>query len=157
MHTGCGKCCGLHEAVGMVRESRFYNSAISKHVVRARIVVEMGSHPTKRLLFNHTTPFSTKGLEMSLCDFTGTIIVQCENPVIAQHQFMIDLTGTQRSDNPQKLKFSLLHVLCQKSRYEETCNSNVRLHVVSPLVCVLSALKLVRVNTVLSATMATQK
>ncbi len=43
------------------------------------------------------------------------------------------------------------------SSYEETCNSNVRLHVVSPLVCVLSALKLVRVNTVLSATMPTQK
>ncbi len=41
--------------------------------------------------------------------------------------------------------------------YEETCNSNVRLHVVSPLVSVLSALKLVRVNTVLSATMPTQK
>ena len=53
-------------------ESVFYNSAISKHVVRARIVVEMGSHPTKRFLFNHTTPFLTKGLEKSLCDFTGT-------------------------------------------------------------------------------------
>ncbi len=58
----------------------FYNSAISKHVVQARIVVEMGSRPTKRFLFNHTTPFSTKGLEKSLCDFTGTIFVQCENP-----------------------------------------------------------------------------
>ena len=46
----------------------------------ACIVVEMGSHPTKRFLFNHTTPFSTKGLEKSLCDFTGTIFVQCENP-----------------------------------------------------------------------------
>ncbi len=50
------------------RKLRFYNSAISKHVVRARIVVEMGSHPTKRFLFSHTTPFSTKGLEKSLCD-----------------------------------------------------------------------------------------
>ncbi len=59
----------------------FYKSAISKRVVRARIVVEMGSHPTKRFLFNHTTPFSTKGLKKSLCDFTGTIFVQCENPV----------------------------------------------------------------------------
>ncbi len=57
----------------------FYNS---KHVVRARIVVEMGSHPTKGFLFNHSTPFSTKGLEKSLCDFTGTIFVQCENPVL---------------------------------------------------------------------------
>ena len=28
-------------------------------------------------LFNHTTPFSTKGLEKS-CDFTGTICAQCE-------------------------------------------------------------------------------
>ncbi len=27
----------------------FYHSAISKHVVRARIMVEMGSHPTKRV------------------------------------------------------------------------------------------------------------
>ncbi len=44
-------------------------------------MVEMGSHPTKRFLFNHTTPFSTKGLEKSLCDFTETILVQCENPV----------------------------------------------------------------------------
>ncbi len=31
-------------------ESFFYNYAISKHVVRARIVIEMGSHPTKRFL-----------------------------------------------------------------------------------------------------------
>ncbi len=61
---------------------RFYNSAISKHVIRARIMVEMGSHPTKRFLFNHTTPFSAKGLEKSLCDFTGSIFVQCENSVI---------------------------------------------------------------------------
>ena len=48
-------------------------------------MVEMGSHPTKRFLFNHTTPFSTKGLEKSLCDFTGTIFVQCENPVRHLH------------------------------------------------------------------------
>ncbi len=67
----------------MVRDTRFYNSAISKHVIRAHIVVEMGSHPTRRFLFNHTTPFSTKGLEKSLCDFTGTIFVQCENPVMS--------------------------------------------------------------------------
>ncbi len=46
-------------------------------------MVEMGSHPTKRFLFNHTTPFLTKGLEKSLCDFTGTIFVQCENPVLS--------------------------------------------------------------------------
>ncbi len=33
-----------------------------------------------RFLFNHTcTRFSTKGLEISLCDFTGTILVQREN------------------------------------------------------------------------------
>ncbi len=31
-------------------EKSFYHSAISKHVVRPRIVVEMGSHPTKRFL-----------------------------------------------------------------------------------------------------------
>ncbi len=41
--------------------------------------------------------------------------------------------------------------------YEDTCNSNVRLHVVSPLVCVLSALKLVPVNIVMNATMPTQR
>ncbi len=63
------------------RSFLFYHSAISKHVVRAHIVVEMGSHPTKRFLFNHTTPFLTKGLEKSLCHFTGTVFVQCENPV----------------------------------------------------------------------------
>ncbi len=56
-----------------MEEKVVYHSAISKHVVRARIMVEMGSHTTKRFLFNHTTPFSTKGLEKSLCDFTGTI------------------------------------------------------------------------------------
>ncbi len=64
------------------KDSYFYNSAISKHVIQARFVVEMGSHPTKRFLFNHTTPFSTKGLEKSLCDFTGSAFVQCENPVV---------------------------------------------------------------------------
>ncbi len=38
----------------------------------------------KRFLFNHTNPFSTKGLEKSLCDFTGIIFVlQCENPVVS--------------------------------------------------------------------------
>ncbi len=47
--------------------------------------------------------------------------------------------------------------LCSSSDFEDTCNSYVRLHVVSPLVCVLSTPKLVRVNTVMSATMPTQK
>ncbi len=33
------------------------------------------------------TPFLTKGLTKSLCDFTGTIFVQCENPVVkTQHK-----------------------------------------------------------------------
>ena len=41
--------------------------------------------------------------------------------------------------------------------YEETCNSDVRLHAVSPLVCVLSARKLEGVNTVTSATMPMQR
>ncbi len=42
-----------------------------------------GFSPCKKgsFLFNHTTPFLTEGLEKSLCDFTGTIFVQCENPV----------------------------------------------------------------------------
>ncbi len=31
--------------------------------------------------FKHTTPFSTKNLEKSLCDLTETIFVQCENSV----------------------------------------------------------------------------
>ncbi len=73
-------CC--HVLQLLAGDLFFYNFAISKHVVRARIVVETGSHPTKRFLFNHTTPFLTKGLEKSLCDFTGTIFVQCENPVL---------------------------------------------------------------------------
>ena len=51
-------------------------------------MVEMGSHPTKRFLFNHTTPFLIKGLEKSLCDFTGTIFVQCENPVLQHARHM---------------------------------------------------------------------
>ncbi len=36
----------------------------------------------KGFLWNHTTLFSTKSLEKSLCDFTGTIFVQCGNPVL---------------------------------------------------------------------------
>ena len=60
---------------------QFYNSAITKTVICARIVVEMGSHLTKRFLFNHTTHFSTKSLGKSWCDFTGTTFEQCENPV----------------------------------------------------------------------------
>ena len=64
-------------------EVKFYNSAITKPVVCAHIVVERVLTLQKGFLFNHTTPFSTKGLEKSLCDFTGTIFVQCENPVIA--------------------------------------------------------------------------
>ncbi len=47
----------------------------------------MDSHPTKRFLFNHTAPFSTKGLKKSLCDFAGTTFVQCENPVRAPQSF----------------------------------------------------------------------
>ncbi len=81
-----GLGCGIFhvlEDLFVARQTQFYHSAISEHVVRARIMVEIGSHPTKRFLFNHTTPFSTKGLEKSLCDFAGTIFVQCENPVIA--------------------------------------------------------------------------
>ncbi len=93
IHTGCCACELLSSRQNIISQKNskksfsnqkhlhFYNSAISEHVVQARIVVEMGSHPTKRFLFNHTTPFSTKGLKKSLCDFTGTIFVQCENPV----------------------------------------------------------------------------
>ncbi len=55
------------------------NSAITKPVICGN-VVEMGSHIAKGFLFNHTTPFSTKDLEKSLCDFTGT---KCRNPVLA--------------------------------------------------------------------------
>ncbi len=65
----------------------FYNSAITKPDLCAHIMVEMGSHLTKKeFLFNHTTLFSTKGLEKSLYDFTGTIFAQCENLVIAQER-----------------------------------------------------------------------
>ncbi len=79
--SGRTRCASGGSRVKAAWRENFYNSAISKHAVRARIVVEMGSHPTKRFLFNHTTSFLTKGLEKLLCDFTGTIFVQCENPV----------------------------------------------------------------------------
>ncbi len=58
-----------------IREREFYNSAISKHVTRARIVVEMGSHPTKRFLFNHTTPS---------CSITQLLPVQSHNSFLDQ-------------------------------------------------------------------------
>ncbi len=45
------------------------------------MVVEKGSRQQRGFLFNHTTHFS-KGLEKSKCDFTGTIFIQCENPVL---------------------------------------------------------------------------
>ncbi len=56
---------------------------ITQHVVRAHVVVELGFHQ-KVFLFNLTTPFSTKGLEKSLCDFTATIFAQCENPIFVK-------------------------------------------------------------------------
>ena len=65
-----------------------------------------------------------------------------------RHQWAVYSLTTQRLT--QRTTFSV-------GNYEDTCNSNVRLHVVSPLVCVLSALKLVPVNTVMSATMPTQR
>ncbi len=40
-------------------------------------MVEMGSHLTKRVPVQ-----SHAQLEKSLCDFTGTIFVQCENTVV---------------------------------------------------------------------------
>ncbi len=69
-----------------------------KLVICARIVAEIGSHPTKRVLFNHTTPFSTKGLEKSQRELTGTIFVQCENPVyvsVMQPAVEMKLYGVQ--------------------------------------------------------------
>ncbi len=51
-----------------------YNSAITKPVVSARIMVEMGSHLTKRVPVKSHNSFSTKGLEKSLCDFTGPFL-----------------------------------------------------------------------------------
>ncbi len=92
----------------------FYCSAISKHVVRAGIVVEMGSHPRKRFLFNPRTPFSTKGLEKSLCDFTGTIFVQCENPVF----FTVLSTTTLQHRSTREVYELLLSVHKQMVRLD---------------------------------------
>ncbi len=46
------------------------------------IVVEVSSHTEKRFLFNHTTLFSTKCLQKSLYDFTGTTFSARVNPYI---------------------------------------------------------------------------
>ncbi len=60
----------------------FYNSAITKPVECACILVEIGSHNTKMVTVQSHNFFLTKSLEKSLCDFTGTIFVQCHNPVL---------------------------------------------------------------------------
>ncbi len=57
-------------------------STVTEPLAGGRIVGEMGSHTVqKRFLFNHTTPFASKGLEKSLCDWRGTMLAQCEIPV----------------------------------------------------------------------------
>ncbi len=52
----------------------FYNSGIAELVVCVHVMEEVGSHLKKWFLFNYTTLFLTKGLETSLCGFTGTIL-----------------------------------------------------------------------------------
>ncbi len=88
----CSSCipCSLHP----------FSSAITKPDICARIVVEMGSHLTKGFLFNHTTPFSTKGLEKSLCDFTRTIFVQSENPVVWSGGLFVDVARCSAPVSP---------------------------------------------------------
>ncbi len=98
-----------------------FNSAITKPVECARNVVEMGSHPTKRFLFNHTTPFSTKGLEKSLCDSTGTIFVQCENHVFI-HQ-----TGHTEQTHKLGLRTQEPHILpsaTHQTKHNLSCLNN---------------------------------
>ncbi len=53
-------------------DTGFYNCPITKPVVCARIVAEMGSHLPERV---PVQSHNSKGLEKSLCDFTGTIFV----------------------------------------------------------------------------------
>ncbi len=88
-----GKVCRQELSV---EKRGFYHSAITQPVVCACIMVEMGSHLPKGFLFNHTTPFSTKGLEKSLCDFTGTIFVQCEKPKVIH-----SVSSVQKKTPPQ--------------------------------------------------------
>ncbi len=93
-----------------MRTVSFCNSAITKPVVCARIVVEISS---AWFVFNHTTPFSTKGLEKSLCGFPGTIFVQCENPVICEfRRFLLNSfvqTGLYFSNSDEDLSCFVLH------------------------------------------------
>ncbi len=66
----------LHsERVCVVKET---NAPKWQNAMQQRFILFKQGNTKKRL---STTPFSTKGLEKSLCDFTGTIFVQCENPV----------------------------------------------------------------------------
>ncbi len=60
----------------------FHNSAITKPVVCARMVVEMGSHLTRMIPGQSHNCFLNHRSQKSLCDFTGTIFEQCETPVI---------------------------------------------------------------------------
>ena len=78
----------------------FYNSAITTPVVCAHIIVEMGSNLPKGFLFNHTTPFSTKGLEYSLCDFTGTNFCTVWEPCLFRHPASRLLTLSAKAAAP---------------------------------------------------------
>ncbi len=65
-----------HEQIA-VKEDVFCNSAITKPVVCACIVIEMGSHLTKWV----PVRLISQPKVSELCGFTGTIFVQYENPV----------------------------------------------------------------------------
>ena len=66
----------------------------TKSTVQEGLFLRLGDHKTFRMCsdssfspdktgFSSITTLSlTKGLEKSLCDFNGTIFVQCENPVV---------------------------------------------------------------------------
>ncbi len=59
----------------------------------------------KGFLVNHKTPFLTKGLEKSLCDFTGTIYVLCENPVRVHCQDILALRDNTRHPDKGRVRF----------------------------------------------------
>ncbi len=69
--------------LGHVGHLCFYHAAVTEPLVRDLIVAKVSPHTLQNwFLFNHTTLFSTKGLEKSLYDFTGTIFTAWVNPYI---------------------------------------------------------------------------
>ncbi len=86
----------------------------------ARVVIEMGSHLIEMVpAQSHNSFLSTKGLEKSLCDFTGTIFVQCGNPVTTCTVLVERLDVEVCFDRYQVLNFKASQKL-----FESHCHSS---------------------------------